>query len=364
MFTASVTPIITPSVAETGAMTRVPGAVLQHPRYSRRREVVCAGIGTVNGVLSYSVSAAAFPALLALGLDLGFLQTMASFSCGCFGTFVRKTFLDLKWKPRGFAQTALVSFSPFASAPMFTGAHEGCKNVLKYSENISLSIGLFLFIFRVLTYAHNAINLPARLDKIKDDFATGTMCKKAELTLITMNALLYSYVVIDSAYAAPGIILKNWFEVADPSPALLLSFGVLGSVGTFPLALCSFNSGAEILKRMPLLPLILMLLFTFGSSIGGVGAVVARKTPPVNTEIFEFPAEVIMPIAAVSASLYATLLGGLGLESIVMGMYTGVMECGRNLARRMAASATPWFSGCCSRRQPYIIHKIDEGLPL
>ena len=330
------------------------------PRYSKCRQAVCAAIGGSNGGLSYGVSAAAFPALEAMGFNLEFLKTMAAFSCICYGTFVRKTFLELRWKPRGVTQVALASFSPFASAPLFTGAYVGSHEYLKFSENVSLIIGLFLFAFRVLTYTHNAINLPRMLGEIKQDFIKAyqqrEILKMVELTLITLNALLYSYIVIDSAYAALGIIL-NWWGVAAPPQALLLSVGTLGSIGTFPLALCSFNNGMKIVKTRPLALLIPMLLFTCGSSIGAVGSVVARKNPPVNSEIFGFSPAVIAPIAAASACLYATLLGGVGLESIATNIYNRVKQCGSSVARRVTSMT--WFSSCCSRRRGHVNPAIE-----
>lgn len=312
---------------------------------SRKRQVTAAALGLSNSILFYSVSAAAFDGLTEMGFSLPFLEGAALCSCLCYGIFLSTILRDLKLKARGFAQIVFSAFSLFAAAPLFTGAHEGSRNVVGLSEGASLSVAAYLFLFRAVTFIHSSIGLPHMLQLIQKDWRDAVHRrdgrKLLELGLISLAALAYSYGVIDSTYDAPKIVL-NWLGLSSPPIPLLVTIGAFGSMGTFPLALCGFYRGVKIVKEEPLALTIPLLTFTAVSSIGAVGAVIAREVAAVNTGLIGLSPGVVKPIAAGLACLYGTLLGAFGAK--------GPVETLCHTASHLYSKCSFVFSSCRRHR--------------
>ncbi len=168
------------------------------------------------------------------------------------GGFYFRALNGIKLKPQKANEYYLLPFTPFAAAPIFTGAYLGAKT-LGLPKSLCIINALISFMIRFSVVWDGAIKCPTKLKDMKCSFNNAYISRNIpnliRLTAACLLTLGYSVSLSDAIYEASALML-SWAHVSE---SIILPFAYttsgLGIVGTIPYILYWLSLGLDMLTN-------------------------------------------------------------------------------------------------------------------
>ncbi|MDF1827405.1 MAG: hypothetical protein P1U39_03910 [Legionellaceae bacterium] len=289
-------------------------------------------VSVINGVLYLTVAIDGGDNARALFNLNGHAGHVAIFSLSIgaslvYTMFTYKTLESLSLKINSFSQAALAFLAPFSAAAFLTAGKEGAE-LLHCDEYTALTIGVMLFILRMLNSVDASVKFPDRLIETKTAWNTALdtqdYAELGRLITVWLASLGYVLCTTDAIYSASEIIL-SWFGMnAQNSQYINFTISALGAVGTLPLnvywshrGLRQLTNGGQTTSegknpdptdRYTFIALICVLPVILGI-LGGATASTGK--------VFGQLGESSLIIRIISSVLYATFAGTPGMASLL-----------------------------------------------
>lgn len=169
------------------------------------------------------------------------LGVASALACVSYGAFFKITLANLSVLPSNLMESVLCSLAPFAASSFFAAGIEGAKS-LGISQAVAISIGVVLFILRMVNCIDGSTKFPTRVVEMKTAWDRAlTEHDKAELARIIVAGLIsigYAASCTDPIYQSAEIILS--LLGLGPSAAVTTCCymsSLLGALGTLPMVL-------------------------------------------------------------------------------------------------------------------------------
>ncbi|GAB4393929.1 MAG: hypothetical protein Tsb005_14260 [Gammaproteobacteria bacterium] len=159
---------------------------------------------------------------------------------------------EMRLVPRKISEASLLVFTPFAAAPIFTGAYLGAQN-LNLPIFLCIINAFILLFIRFSILWDGAIKCPVKLKDIKNSLIKAYEERDVLnfIRLISGSALTvgYSVSLSDSIYAASQIILSWVYIPSKLIPFIAYIASGCGVIGTIPYTLYWLSLGFDMLTN-------------------------------------------------------------------------------------------------------------------
>lgn len=169
------------------------------------------------------------------------LNGVSGFGSVSYGAFFKITLDNVSLLPENAIEAALCSLAPFAASSFLAAGIEGSKS-LGMSQPSAISIGVVLFVLRMINCVDGSTKFPTRVLEMKAAWDQALAeHNKAELSRIIVAGLIaigYAASCTDPIYQSAQIILSLLgVEPSIATDAGCYTSSILGALGTLPMVL-------------------------------------------------------------------------------------------------------------------------------
>lgn len=177
------------------------------------------------------------------------VNIIAFSSAPCYTMFFYKTLENLKIRPNNRIEFFLSALAPVSAASFLTAGIEGAQD-FHITYELSLIIGMALFMFRTINCADGAAKITSRCEEILSAFTHAKEKKDfKELTRIFLTIIAsvgYSISSTDPIFSASQRIL-GWLQISSSDAINIVSYmmSIIGAIGIFPMSFYWIHRGLK-----------------------------------------------------------------------------------------------------------------------
>lgn len=166
------------------------------------------------------------------------IVTFSAYNSLVYTMFTYKTLEFLSLKPDSFTKFVFSLLAPFTASAFLTAGTSGAE-ILGIEKNGALTIGILLFLFRIVNCVDASVKFPQRcIDTYKawvDAQRTSDYNEMARLLIVWILSIGYAASTTDAVYNSM-LTIANWLSISSTKAVpFFYAASVLGALGALPL---------------------------------------------------------------------------------------------------------------------------------